>query len=476
MEARKGILWYLVNGAMELSWFLGWAMFCSLLAMHRPFPFFETVAAFALAAVVTGLATGKGWRMVSVLGIEILGLICAALLLIHGIYYESQGLLEGGWLAAFWGDPRTISEGLILFLNICLILILWALGATLARRPGGHVNACNRFDLGVAAFFALFIVKLIALTKGEAITEDTLSLLFVYPFFLFGLLSIGMARMQGAASKSFLPGYGGIGVIASFVAAVLLGAGGLLLFCLPGLTAAAQMGYRALAAAGRPLLPVLVAVLRFVFGPRGSPSVESAARSSLFADMPMPAPQTQGWFMELLTRVLGWGLWGLMLLTLLMALAVVSFYVVKWLLSRTEGTGRQERLSFPSWLAGRFAGLRALWAGAWRKMRCGLSGYPKAAELYGTLLGWARRSGLPHARGETPLEFGGRLRARFPALRPQIEFIIAAFNREVYGETVLGAAPLAELNSAWRFLRSPLRWPARLRGRIFSLPSAGEET
>jgi hypothetical protein len=57
MDVRKGMLWYLVNGAMELSWFLGWAMFCSLATMHRPFPFFETIVAFALAGFVTHLST-----------------------------------------------------------------------------------------------------------------------------------------------------------------------------------------------------------------------------------------------------------------------------------------------------------------------------------------------------------------------------------------------------------------------------------
>ena len=205
MDVRKGMLWYLVNGAMELSWFLGWAMFLSLVIMHRPFPFFETIAAFALAGFVTHLSTGKGWRIASVLGIEIVGLICAALLVIHGIYYGSYSLLDSGWLAVFFNGSRGVTEWFILLLNLFLIMILWAGGVTLARRPTGYYSACNRFDLGLAAFFALFVIKLIALTKGEPMAEDSLSLLFVFPFFLFGLLSIGMARMQGAASKSLSP-------------------------------------------------------------------------------------------------------------------------------------------------------------------------------------------------------------------------------------------------------------------------------
>ena len=468
MDVRKGMLWYLVNGAMELSWFLGWAMFCSLMTMHRPFPFFETIVAFALTGFVTHLSTGKGWRIASVLGIEILGLMCAVLLVIHGIYYGSYSLLDSGWLAVFFDGSRGVSEWFILSLNLFLIMILWTGGVTFARRPKGYYSACNRFDLGLAAFFALFVIKLIALTKGEVMAEDSLSLLFVFPFFLFGLLSIGMARMRGAASKAFLPGYRGIGVIMSFVAVVLLGTGGLLLFFLPGLTAAAQMGYRALAVVGRPLVPVLVAVLRFIFGPRGNHPVAVATKSSPLVDWDKIAPHTHGWWMEYLEKVLGWGLWGLMLLALLIVSAIALFYTMKWLLSRTEGSGRQTKS-----ISSRFAALWAFLAGACMKIFRGVRGYQKAAELYGALLGWAVRSGFLHDRSETPLEFGTRLNARFPALKPPIELIIGAYNREVYGETVLSGAPLAAANSAWRFLRSPLRWPARFKGWLAGPSSTG---
>ena len=471
MDARKGMLWYLVNGAMELSWFLGWAMFCSLMIMHRPFPFFETIVAFALAGFVTHLSTGKRWRIVNVLGIEILGLMCAALLMIHGIYCGSYSLLDSGWLAVFFDGSRSVLEWFIFSLNLFLILILWTGGVTLARRPKEYYITCNRFDLGLAAFFALFVIKLIALTKGESMTEDSLSLLFVFPFFLFGLLSIGMARMRGAASKTFLPGYRGIGVIASFVAVVLLGTGGLLLFFLPGLTAAAQMGYRALTVVGRPLVPILIAVLRFAFGPHGNHPAEVATKSSPLVDWDKIAPQTHGWWMEFLEKALSWGLWGLVLLTLLFALAIAFFYTTKWLISRTEGSGRQTKS-----VSSRFAALWAYLVGACMKIFRGVRGYQKAAELYGALLGWAGHSGFPHHHSETPLEFGTRLNARFPALKPPIELIIDAYNREVYGETVLGSAPLAAANSAWQFLRSPLRWPARFKGWLASSSSMGEET
>jgi hypothetical protein len=165
------------------------------------------------------------------------------------------------------------------------------------------------------------------------------------------------------------------------------------------------------------------------------------------------------------------GLWGLLLFALLLVLAFALFYTVKWLLSRTVGSEGQRAPARPS----PFAALWAFVCAVVRKIMRGIRGYETAAELYGALLGWAGRSGFPHERRETPLEFGTRLNALFPALKPQITLIIGSYNREVYGEAVLGDAPIAAANLAWQYLRSPLRWPARFRGWLGGAVPNGEE-
>jgi hypothetical protein len=471
MEDRKGILWYLVTGAMELSWFLAWAMFSATATMHRPFPFFETIMAFVLAGVVTHLSTGKGWRIAQVLGLQVSGFVCAALMMIHRLYYGSYALLGHGWLLAFFADSREAQDWLILLVNLFLILLLWAVGVALARRPKGYYAACGRFDVGLAAFFALFLAKLTVLTKGEMRIDDPLSLLFVFPFFLFSLLAIGMVRIQSAGPKGFLPGYHGVGVIASFVAVVLLGAGGLVLFFLPGLTMAAELGYRALKVAGEPLGSLFVTVIGFMFMPRGK-RPGAASEPSQGIDWDAIKQSTHSWWIDLLEKILGWGLWGFVLLVLLVVVGMAAFYTLKWLFSRTsvkQESGRQTTSVF-TWLA-------RLWSfvvSYCKKILGGVRGYHKAAELYSALLGWARRSGFSHARSETPLEFGARLNRRFPTLQPHIELIISAFNREVYGEVVLSGAQLTTVRSAWRALRSPLRWPLRVRG-WFSRPAGADD-
>ncbi|MGD0234312.1 MAG: DUF4129 domain-containing protein [Syntrophorhabdales bacterium] len=472
MGGRKTILWHLVTGAMELSWFFAWAMFATIATMHRPFPFFEAIIAFVLAGLVTHISTGKGWRVVQILGLQSFAFVCAALMITHRLYYGSYALLSYGWLLAFFNSPRGAQAWLILLVNLFLMLALWAAGVTLARRPKAYYATCNRFDFGLAAFFVLFVAKLIAQTKGGMTIDDSVSLLFVFPFFLFSLLSIGMVRIESTAPKAFLQGYQGMGVITSFIAAVLLGAGGLVLFFLPSLTLAAQMGYRVLKVAGGPLGYLFVTVVRFMFMPR-SGRLDASAESSKGIDWHLIKPGTQSWWMELLEKILGWGLWGLVLLVLLVVAAIAVFYALKWLFSKpseSEASGRQ-----PTSVASWFARLWAFLVSSCKKILRSIKGYQKAAELYSALLGWARRSGLSHNRRETPLEFGTRLNSRFPSLKPQIELIINAFNREVYGEVVLSGAQLATVRSAWRVLRSPFHWPSRAKSWFFRpTPSEGD--
>jgi len=463
MRSRKTSLWYLVTGAMELSWFFAWAMFATIATMHRPFPFFETIITFVLAGFITHVSMGKGRRIVQILGLQTFAFICAALMMTHRLYYATHALFSHGWLLAFFTGSKDAQTWLILLVNLFLVMILWTTGVTLVRRPKAYYATCSRFDFGLAAFFALFVARLIALVKGGMRIDDSLCLLFVFPFFLFSLLSIGMVRIESTASKAYLPGYQGMGVIVSFIAIVLLGAGGLVLFFLPGLTLAAQMSYRVLKIAGGPAGYLFVNIVRFMFMPRSS-QPNPSAESSKGIDWHLIKPGTQSWWVDLLEKILGWGFSGLVLLLLLVVLAIVGFYAVKWLFSKTSGSqARGSKAASVSWLAR----LRGLLVTSWQMIARAVRGYKRAAELYSVLLNWARRSGLPHVQSETPLEFGARLNSRFPALKPQIELIISSFNREVYGEMVLSGVQLAAARSAWRVLRSPLHWPMRARSWLF---------
>ena len=59
----------------------------------------------------------------------------------------------------------------------------------------------------------------------------------------------------------------------------------------------------------------------------------------------------------------------------------------------------------------------------------------------------------------------------FPSLKTQIDVIVNAFNREVYGEVTMSGEGMKKALSAWRALRSPRHWPLRSKPAS-SVPAA----
>jgi hypothetical protein len=264
-----------------------------------------------------------------------------------------------------------------------------------------------------------------------------------------------MIRLRSDGRKTFLSGYRGLGVFLTFTAGALLIAATLALFSLPYLTLAAEAGLVALKGAGLAMSPFLLWILRLLFAPqtlRADPA-PAPSRHDLSAS---PAHGQDSWWMALVEKVLLWSA-GILLVVAVVALVGLCLYLLlRFLLSRTPGRPDHRQPVSPfAWLRrlGRF--LSGLWAR--------LAGVQCARDGYRALLAWARRSGLRPALAHTPSEVGVRLQQRFPCLRAEIESIVEAFNEEVYHEVVLSAERMVEVRSAWRRLRSPRRWPARIK-------------
>jgi len=160
--------------------------------------------------------------------------------------------------------------------------------------------------------------------------------------------------------------------------------------------------------------------------------------------------------MAVVEKALLWSA-GILLAVAVVALVGLCLYLLlRYLWSRTPGRpGHRQAASPFAWLRRLelfLAGLRARLAG----LRCARDGYR-------ALLAWARRSGLSPIPAQTPAEIGARLQQRFPCLRAEIGSIVEAFNEETYREVALSADRMAEVRSAWRGLRSPRQWPARIK-------------
>jgi hypothetical protein len=471
MKRERGALLFFVSGGMELSWLYAWATFLTISTLRQPFPLKEAISTFVLATIVTLVSKGKGWRVVYILGLQGFGFMLTALRIVYVFNPWPYSFWNQTWLIGFFNTPRNPLEWLLLFLLLFWAIMFWARGVTLARRSIDYTTVCARFDLGLAAFFILFLTKFLLLIKGGIKIDDPESQLLLFPFFIFGLLAIGLVRNRSTAPRDFLPGYQGIGLILSFAVAVLLFSAGLILFFFPYLTTAAEMGHGIIKSVADPLGPILVSVLRFLFM-RGTIRPENASPQPEGSTGDFVSPVESSWWTALLEKILGWGLGTIIGLTILIIVGLAIFYLLRWLFSKTSVSQKKQS----SWY------LISLWAirlreflvFCWRKIVRRAKGYRGPVHLYAALLTWGRHSGLPHFLSETPAEYGLRLQYRFPPLKTEIELIIEAFNQEVYGEIILDSEQCAIAEFAWRRLRSPLHWPSRLKTWFLQVPPLSE--
>ena len=460
MKSQKGSLLFLAGAGMELSWLYAWATFIIASILHRPFPLPEAIGTFVLAALLTLVVRGSGWRVILILGLQVFGLLLATSRIVHVFFYESNPFFDQWWLLTCFRQPKDPLEWFILGIILFFALLFWVGGLTLARRSAAYFTVCTRFDLGVAAFFCLLLAKFLLLVKGWIDIQDSTPELLLFPFFIFSLLAIGMARNQSNVERDFLSGYQGIGVIVSFIVVVLAFSGGLVLLFLPYLSTAAEMGYGVLKSAAAPLSPILVAILRFLFmHSRSRP--ETASPSSGSDEAEFVSSTESSWWTELFEKVFSWGFLGLGVLIALIVCGLGMWYLFRWLFSRTTKSRKtQIQWSLISlWASQQCRALLLCWAKIVRRMK----GYRSAVQLYNALLNWGRHSGLPHFLSETPTEYGVRLRHQFPTLNREIGLIAEALNKEVYGEIVLDEQQFTMAKLAWRRLRSPIHWPSRFK-------------
>ena len=460
MKPQQGGLLALSGFGMELTWRYAWAAFIMGAVIHVPFPLPEAFFTLGLSAALTWLARGRGWRVIHILGLQALGFMIAALRTVYVFGDFSHAFLDRAWFLEFLHQPRDPTAWCVLVLVLFWVVFFWLGGVLMARRSTAYVSICNRFDLGVTALFLLLLLRLALLAKAGVEVGGFRAEFLLVPFFIFGLLAVGLARHRGDARRVYLAGYRKTGIILSFSVFVILFAGGLILLFFPHFITAAETGYGLLKMAARPLGPVLIAVLRFLFapgrarqaGPTGSPGGGDAAMALTGEESAWVA-----WF----EKMAGWGFLALIGLAALAGCALGIWFLVRWLFSKTPEQEREK----PGWGVLRFWFLK-LKAFLWRVrkgIRGGLTAPVGPVDLYACLLGWGRRSGLPRSRTETPAEYGFRLMRRFPARKGDIGAIIEAFNLQVYGGRMFTAENLAPLRTAWRRLRSPSYWPARLK-------------
>jgi hypothetical protein len=459
MNRRRQGLLLLLSGCMELCWISAWGTFLASALLKQSFPLPGAVFLFFLGTLLTVVSKGRGWRVLTVLAIRAGGVLLGALGALHHFFSQPSPFFRLGWLKTlFASSPGFVGWLSILFVLFCAVFI-YVRGAHVGTKPTDHMTVCTRFDLGIASFFALFLVHFVIEAKGGVVMGGPVVRRLVIPFFLFSLLGIGLARNNGVGERSFASGSPVMGAVMGFSFVVLVFGTGLALFFLPQLTRAAEIGYAGLKIVSAPLAPVLMGILRFMFQPRNLRTESGGGGHTITLETP-DAAQGSGWAWRIAEAAV-WVIGVLLVLAAVTVLMLCLWYLCRWLLSRTA-TGRREKWTpdpLLTWLRRKlsvFVLMVKATALFFRPRR-------SAAELYIALQKWGRRTGLTRLPQETPTEYGGRMTTALPRLEPEFTVIIDAFNEETYGENQLDEMRLAGTRKALRRLRHPSLWFSRMR-------------
>ena len=463
-DSRERRLTALGSGCMALIWRYAWANFITLATLHRPFPLPDAFMIFALAAIAAFISLSRGWRIITVLTAQGVGLFFAAARVLYVFSDTVYPFWDRHWFSVFIAQPRDALGWLFLALVIFWAIVFWAGGLLWQQRSSDHGTLCTQFDVGLAFFFLLFITKFLMRVKGGMQFADPLAEWLLVSFLLFSLLAISSARSQHQVHREYVSGFKGIGVVLGFALIILLIGGGVTALFLPYLSRAAHAGYGMLKIVAAPLGALVLTVLRFLFTPRAVRNdPPSPSRGSDMTDA--SSPFASGTWIDSFMQILHFVLMALAGLLVLIVAALLVWFLATWLLTKTptgRKRGRWPRLSdeLSAMLAALRKAIARLWqvmAGMWQRKKTGV------VDLYAALQRWGGRSGVPHVLSETPTEYGARLQYHFPALHRDVGSIIALFNRYVYGEIILKQHEVANAQAAWQHVCSPRHWKRRLQ-------------
>jgi hypothetical protein len=466
MTEKRSLLLMIARSGMELCWLCGWCAYLSAAVLKRGFPLPEAVCAFFLAALIMRIRwVGLGrWRIFFIPTLHLSGFLLAAAIIVYPFTDGQIPFINVGWAAALLQQTEGFMGWVELVLMGCFVLVFWIGGCAFARRPTTAVSVGRRFDAGITVFLGLFVLRFLLAYKGSIHVGDPYSGMLIVPFFIFSLLAIGIVNQRSSTPKAFLSGFHWIGVISSFtIVAVCLVAAGFF-FLLPFFTVAAEAGYSALKTATGPLGPVMVSFLRFIFQPR-----------SLRMDPPSPSLQPDNGAMAravdtdasdpFIQSLIVWGIAGLAGLLLLFGVCIGLWYLWRWLWHKFSQTPEYEPR--PGTFIKTLLQLLFRLIGMAKRLQGYFSGYSSVIQLFESVMGWGRRSGIPRLAGETPLEYSRRLASLFPLLHRQFGIIVEAYHKEVYAKSSLDIETFRAAQMAWRDLRSPRYWPMRIRAGFY---------
>ena len=304
---------------MEFIWRYAWVFFLTLIILERPLPLPESLAVFAFASVTAILCQHRFRRVYQALGLQFIGFTLAWLFLIYRFYYRDIPFFHKSWLLQELRQLEQFEQWLMRLLLLACLLLFWMGARAMVKRAAGYFSVCLQFDRGLGALFLVLLIRFIVEIKGGPHLEDRVTPFLLFAFFTFSLIAISLSRDESEVQKIYRPGYHGIGIVLSLTAVFIAGGAIFIAFFLPYLAQMADSAHLALKETTRPMGPVLVSIIRFLFSigkyrqEMGGQIFSGSNADQLHPDTEIGWAQGFGWFLAAVIGLIALWLCGLLI-------------------------------------------------------------------------------------------------------------------------------------------------------------------
>lgn len=471
MAKTKRIAIFLADAGMELCWLFAWAGFL-LSAMKYKLSLPVVVGIFGSGCVVSVLERPIQ-RPISSVALRVTAFLVLYSLLMQMVLKASFQGWPLAWLSALREEPRSAEAWLFLILFTTVSLGIYWRGLLKPGRCANGENINSRFDMGLGAFFLLFVIRTALTGKGFSIPGyPHLSMLFIQ-YFLFSLFAIGLIRTRHTAERFSGPGFYRIFTVLVFSCAILAIAGIIAGLFRSHLTSGADRFLITLKSGGEVVVSTFISTLFFIRKHRSDSPTSLRSSQDLGPHSPQPeagASQatpvvTTGEDIGLVEQILGYSALGLALTGMVLLIGALTWVVLRHILRKREKTHADATL--PQMLKEFFRhvlqylqDLKSRIPQWFRVCRSGM-------EIYAALKIWGRRSGIEPRQTDTPLEYGNRLTRSFPGFKMEVDLIVELVNQEIFAENVLTRNQLTSGLKAGKEMRKLKHWPLRLKTWLF---------
>ena len=358
---------------------------------------------------------------------------------------------------------RPAAGWFVLILILFCISILWFCGIRLVTKPTDQTTISHRFDSGLGFLLLLLVIKLVIATKGVSIPLEHSATRPIISFIILGLFSLGIVRNSSLSQVGGITYFKGIGIAMTFTFMILMLGGGVFILFLPEFQSLAETSADLLENLKKPMEQFVIFM--------SSVYLESGFRRK-------SEPQLTGDYLPTIDKsggelgILHYLFIGISIVILLSVIGFILYRLIKWLLSKikwlfSETVEEREKRGIWELLLSCILAARWFLSTLWIKIFYPPDTSFAAEKYYRRLLRWGRISGLRHAVFETPKEYGIRLGHLFPQIEKEIRLIVDLHDEAVYGGISPDKHQLSRARLAFRRIRNPLLWFARVKSLCF---------